>query len=122
MTAMTNQHTFADAVEYQETGDPVADEGVLDTVAIEEEVVALPVVAEVRAIERTTTPLPAVQAAAVAASGFVAGAATLALVRRRSARRARRASLRRPSRGSELPILSTRSFLIDVHLVGRAGD
>lgn len=87
-----------------------------------EEVDALPVVAEVRTVERFVAPMPAVQAAAVAASGFVAGAATLALVRRRSSRRARRASLRRPARAAALPILSTRSFLIDVHLLGRSGN
>jgi hypothetical protein len=84
---------------------------------------ALPVVTEVRAIERVATPLPTVQAAAVAASGFVAGAATLALVRRRSARRARRSGLRRPARApGALPVLSSKSFLIDVHVLGRPGD
>jgi len=54
----------------------------------EETVEGLPVLAEVRPIEPAPAPaLPAVQAAAVAATGFVAGAATMALVRRRSARR-----------------------------------
>ena len=61
---------------------------------------------------------PAVQAAAAAATGFVAGAATLALVRRRGARRLARARVqRRVSDG--LPIVGTRSFLIDVHLIGQ---
>ncbi len=51
----------------------------------EETVDGLPVLAEVRPIEPATRPaLPAVQAAAVAATGFVAGAATVALVRRHS--------------------------------------
>ena len=44
--------------------------------------------AEVRAVERAApAQLPVIQAAAVAATGFVAGAATLALVKRRSARK-----------------------------------
>jgi hypothetical protein len=62
---------------------------------------------------------PAVQAAAAAATGFVAGAAALALVRRRGARKlARRAG--RPRRAADvLPIIGTRSFLIDVHLIGK---
>ncbi len=60
---------------------------------------------------------PAVQAAAAAATGFVAGAAALALARRRGARRLARATVQR--RGSDaLPIVGTRSFLIDVHLIG----
>ena len=65
---------------------------------------------------------PAVQAAAAAATGFVAGAATLALVRRHSARKQARAIVR-PRRAAEaLPILSSRSFLVDVHLIGKPGE
>jgi hypothetical protein len=58
---------------------------------------------------------PAVQAAAAAATGFVAGAATLAIARRATARRVGRAALRR--RADALPILGTRSFLIDIHML-----
>jgi len=58
---------------------------------------------------------PAVQAVAAAATGFVAGAATLALARRATSRRAARATLRR--RTEALPILGTRSFLIDIHML-----
>lgn len=59
---------------------------------------------------------PAVQAVAAAATGFVAGAATLAIARRRSTRKLTRSSARR--RGSDaLPIIGTRSFLIDVHML-----
>src|SRR5438105_15223790 len=48
----------------------------------------LPVLAEVRMVEHATAAsLPAVQVAAVAATGFVAGAATVALVKRRTARK-----------------------------------
>jgi hypothetical protein len=79
----------------------------------------LPVLAEVRAIEAASpVTLPAVQAAAAAATGFVAGAATLALVRRRSARRVARG--RRAPGG--LPIIDTRSFLVDVHLIAKPGE
>jgi len=81
----------------------------------------LPVLAEVRAIETASlATLPAVQAAAAAATGFVAGAATLALVRRHSARKLARISRRRGSAG--LPIVGTRSFLVDVHLIAKPGE
>jgi hypothetical protein len=91
----------------------------------EEEVVdGLPVLAEVRTIERSgPASLPAVQAAAAAATGFVAGAATIALIKRRSARK----TLRNGKNGSRrvadmLPITASRSFLVDVHVIGKQGD
>jgi len=59
---------------------------------------------------------PTVQAAAVAATSFVAGLATVAAFRGRHARRARRAARRR-ERGIG-PVVATRSFLIDVHVLG----
>ena len=86
----------------------------------EEIVDGLPVLAEVRAIERASPVLPAVQAAAAAATGFVAGAATLALVRRHGARKLARVSPRRGVGG--LPIVGTRSFLVDVHLIAKPGE
>lgn len=88
----------------------------------EETVDGMPVLAEVRAIEvASTVSLPAVQAAAVAATGFVAGAATLALVRRHSARKLARARPQR--RGLDaLPIVGSRSFLVDVHLISKPGE
>jgi len=56
------------------------------------------------------------QAAAVAATSFAAGVATVAVVGGARAVRARR---RARSKGSQLaPVLATRSFLIDVHLLG----
>ena len=71
----------------------------------EEVVDGLPVLAEVRPIERAApAALPAVQAAAAAATGFVAGAATLALVRRHSARQLARVTGRRGAGG--LPIVA----------------
>jgi hypothetical protein len=77
------------------------------------------ILAEVRAIERLpgAAVMPAVQAAAVAATGFVAGAATLAVVRRRHARRVAR---RKPGRALDmLPLSGGRTFLVHVHRVGR---
>jgi hypothetical protein len=91
--------------------------------AEEEEIVdGLPVLAEVRPIEpAAAAALPAVQAAAAAATGFVAGAATLALLRRHSARRLARARL--GQRGpAGLPIVGSRSFLVDVHLLAKPGE
>jgi hypothetical protein len=75
-----------------------------------EEVVA--VADEPRALE---VAAPA-RTAAVAASGFVAGVATMAVMHRRSVRKAVRG---RKSAGSLLPIVGSRSFLVDVHLIGR---
>jgi hypothetical protein len=63
---------------------------------------------------------PAVQAVAAAATGFVAGAATLALARRAGGRRAARAASRRRG-AAPLPILGTQSFLIDIHML-RPGE
>ena len=105
---------------------PIVDADVVDElegpVAAEETVQGVPVLAEVRAIEsHSPVTLPAVQAAAVAATGFVAGAATLALVRRHSARKLARS--RGPRRALDaLPIVGSRSFLVDVHLIGKPGE
>ncbi len=57
------------------------------------------------------------QAAAVAAGGLVAGAATLAMVRRHRSRKlaARRRRARTKALGS---IVTSRSFLVDVHILG----
>jgi hypothetical protein len=60
--------------------------------------------------------VPAVQAAALAATGFVAGAATVAVVARRRARPSRR---RRKKKGAFGEIVGSNSFLVDVHLVRR---
>jgi hypothetical protein len=113
-----------------------------------EEVDALPVLADepavvasaARALPADGGPgravVPAVQAAAVAAGGFVAGAAVVGLVHRRRRRTAlakgRRAGrrLRRVGRDGRsdgkaselLQIVGSRSLLVDVHLLGGAGD
>jgi len=91
----------------------------------EEEVVdGLPVLVEVRTVERVSpASLPAVQAAAAAATGFVAGAATVALVKRRNARKMARNGRGGPRRAVDmLPIVGSRSFLVDVHVIGKQGD
>jgi hypothetical protein len=90
----------------------------------------LPVLSEVRPIERPQPAgalagpagNPAVQVAAVAATGFVAGAAVVALARRRAAHRASPARKRSKAknRGAELvEVVASRSFLVDIHLLNR---
>jgi len=82
--------------------------------------------------------MPAVQAAAVAAGGFVAGAAVVGLVHRRQqrstalgkrrpagrvGRRARSSGPRGTAKAAELvQIVGSRSFLVDVHLLGGSGE
>jgi hypothetical protein len=80
-----------------------------------------PVLAEVRAVERASpASLPAVQAAAAAATGFVAGAATVALVKRRAARKQAARNGRSSRRPADLlSIAATRSFLVDVHVIAK---
>jgi hypothetical protein len=75
--------------------------------------------------------IPAVQAAAVAAGGFVAGAAVVGLVHRRHRRsnaliKGRKAGRRMgrggrraaPTAGELVQIVGSRSLLVDVHLLG----
>jgi hypothetical protein len=91
-----------------------------DQLAPEETVSALPVLAEVRALEPVRRSRPAVQAAAVAVTGFAAGAATVVAIRHRAARG--KPALARRKRGAaaeQLTVVGTRSFLLDVHLLSR---
>ena len=60
--------------------------------------------------------VPSVQAAALAATGFVAGAATVAVVKHR---RTRKAAKKRKKAGTLGEIVGSNSFLIDVHLIKR---
>ncbi len=106
---------------------PIVDADVVEDaeaapIVAEETVQGVPVLAEVHAIQtHSPVSLPAVQAAAVAATGFVAGAATLALVRRHTARKLART--RGPRRALDaLPIVGSRSFLVDVHLIAKPGE
>jgi hypothetical protein len=113
---------IVDADVVDETEDRVgAQESVQDPIGAPETVQGVPVLAEVRAVvPHAPASLPAVQAAAVAATSFVAGAATLALVRRHTARKLAR---RQPRRAIDaLPIVGSRSFLVDVHLIAKPGD
>jgi hypothetical protein len=76
----------------------------------------LPVITESGVVEeRASISVPAVQVAALAATGFVAGAATVAVVSRHRTKRA--AKKRKSSPFGE--IMSSSSFLIDVHLLRR---
>ena len=68
-------------------------------------------------VERTPAMVPARRAAALAATGFVAGAATVAVASRRAPRLVGRG--RRARKGVVGEILSSNSFLVDVHLVRR---
>jgi hypothetical protein len=88
----------------------------------EETVDAVPVVDEVRALERAQPRMPVVKAAAVAATGFVAGAATVVAISHRvSKRRGGRVSprRRRGAAGETFSVVGTRSVLLDIHLLGR---
>ena len=109
----------AEPVAHREDTQPDSSEASEDAEA--EIVDGFPVLAEVRTIEPAPASLPAVQVAAVAATGFVAGAATVALVKRRTAKK-----LARNGRGAGarravdmLPIAATRSFLVDVHVIAK---
>ncbi len=90
----------------------------------EETVQGLPVLAHVRPVDRAEpAPLPAVQTAAAVATGFVAGAATLALVKRHSTRKSARLARSAPRRAVDmLPIVGSRTFLVDIHLIGKPGE
>jgi hypothetical protein len=104
-----------------------------DSQAPPEEVDALPVLAgaDAIAVDHRAEAVglgaagPGVQVAAVAATGFVAGAAVVGLVHRRRRRHAlapRRGASRRAARsgplGELVQIVGTRSLLVDVHLLG----
>jgi hypothetical protein len=80
-----------------------------------EEVDALPVLASdgaAAAEQRAQGAVVVKQAAVVAAGSFAAGVATVAAVRIGKSVASRRRSRRR------LPIVASRSFLVDVHLLG----
>ena len=85
----------------------------------------LPVLAEssIEPARRAPLPTPTKQVAAVAATGFVAGAATLAIVHRRKTRVApKRGLARRRKNGGKVgfgEIVTSNSFLVDVHLLRR---
>jgi hypothetical protein len=94
-------------------------------------VVVVPGQPVVSAARQARTIVPTVQAAAVAATGFVAGAAAAGLMRRRRHRRdlvrvgSRRRGLVRGrggrAAGELVQIVGSRSLLVDVHLLGVPG-
>jgi hypothetical protein len=79
----------------------------------------LPVVSDrTRVLESSEpAPLPARQAATLAATGFAAGAVTAAIVTRRRAKRLPRKAKKK--KGVVGEIVSSNSFLVDVHLLRR---
>jgi hypothetical protein len=95
---------------------PSPDDARLDPAAGDiEEVDAVPVLGDTgAAIEprRAAGQVVVRQAAAVAATSFAAGVATVALARAHKVRRARR------RQRAMAPIVASRSFLVDVHLLG----
>lgn len=106
------------------TSEPPIDAEVLTGEDEEGEIVdGMPVLAEVRTLEPARpAALGAVQTAAAAVTGFVAGAATIALLRRHATRKlaGKRIAARRGAAG--LPIVASRSFLVDVHLIAKPGE
>ncbi|MGD0385103.1 MAG: hypothetical protein ABSB73_03095 [Solirubrobacteraceae bacterium] len=102
--------------------------GSVDAAVEEPEVVdGVLVVANVRALEPVREGPPAfVQVAAVAATGFMAGAATAAVLGRRLSRtQARRAAIAtggdtRPTlRPGSVEVLSSQRFIVDVYTLAR---
>jgi len=76
----------------------------------------LPVITDSGVVqERAQVSVPAVQVAALAATGFVCGAATVAVVSRHRTKRA----LKKRKSSPFGEIMSSSSFLIDVHLLRR---
>lgn len=84
-----------------------------------EEVDALPVPAFVQTRALAARPVigTVAQAAAVAVTGFAAGAVTAVVVHRSRAKRPAVGPGRRPSADRGLIVQSTRSFLVDVHML-----
>lgn len=96
-----------------------SDDELLVVDGVVEEVDAVPVLAEPAAATAPTTrhALPAMaQAAAVAATGFAAGAVTAAVVRAARSRRTVKGR-KRPQQLAGREIVATRSFLVDVHVL-----
>jgi hypothetical protein len=90
----------------EEDGGPAAEESVRP-LPLRYEQPAAPALREVRT------------AAIAAAGGALAGVATVAAVRAVSSSGARKRPQRRLIGRSERPVVASRSFLIDVHLLGR---
>lgn len=113
MTEEPEHHTDQDLDRIAEPAVEVAENG-------EEVVDGLPVLATGTRVLEPLEPaaVPARQAAALAATGFVAGAATVALVHRRKVKVATRRG-RGKKRNAIGEIVTSNSFLVDVHLLRR---
>jgi hypothetical protein len=135
MSAPTQDEVAIEPSEEQSGRAAGEDEGgdALPVLAEEARVVrAQAVPGEVLPARDAQTMIPAVQAAAVAAGGFVAGAAVIGLVTRRQrralalskGRNAGRRLARGRRRGAQsaagelVQIVGSRSLLVDVHLLG----
>jgi len=111
---MDHEQSAANAPAEQGAQDPEVVDGVL-------------VVADVRAVQSVREgPPPFVQVAAVAATGFMAGAATAAVFGRRlarsQARRSASAAAFDPRPARQLPpfeVVASQRFLVDVHTLAR---
>jgi hypothetical protein len=113
--------------EPDEPPEEVVEDGEVEQIEVEQGEV-LPVVVQARELEPgPASRLGAAQAAAAAATGFVAGAATLALARRYGSRRVARladefAAAREPRDFHGLPVTGTRTYLVHVHTLGRPSE
>ena len=84
---------------------------------------AVPAHAEVRRLEPAPPAiLPAMQAAAMTAGGFFAGALAMALVKRVAARRLGEVAPALPDRFDNWPAGTSRTYLVNVRLVTRPGE
>jgi hypothetical protein len=106
----------------QQQADDAADEAeVVDAVPVPEGAAPGDVPAPAATSARGGGLVPAapvaMQAAAMAVTGFAAGAATVAVVRRHRSRKAVRA--RRKDRKALGDVRASRSFLVDIHLLNR---
>ena len=114
----------ADAVEVLGAVEPVEAVEVLDAVEPVDAVEvldAMPAIADVRRLEPAHPPavVALAQTAAVAATGFVAGIATAAMLGRRRQRRRGLPAAKRPQ--AALEVASSRSYLVHVQALERRG-
>lgn len=104
--------------------EPVSEDAVIEDAEIvgAEVVIAdrrSPVASEPAPLPATRSGASVAQAAAVACTGFVAGAATAVAVRGARRHRAVRAGRRKGKGGGALSVVASRTFLVDIHMLGR---
>lgn len=98
-----------------DVANPDEDVEVVDAVPVTPAAAPSPVQAPAWSTSLIASSVPA-QAAAVAVTGFAAGAVTAVAVRRRRARKASGRS--RKGRKQLGNVVASRSFLVDIHLLG----